>query len=83
MTGRRRLAGAGLEGNQAGRSNLSKARANQNAGKPRTYTSLAPTLQRGSKSLTLQRHETLAAGAAALAFPRWSVGTSKRLISTN
>jgi len=37
MTDRRRLAGAGLEGNQAGRSNLRKARASQSAGKPRTY----------------------------------------------
>ncbi|WP_207787591.1 hypothetical protein, partial [Candidatus Thiosymbion oneisti] len=27
---------------------------------------------------TLQRHETLAAGAATPAFPRWSVGTSRR-----
>ncbi|WP_141699202.1 tetratricopeptide repeat protein, partial [Candidatus Thiosymbion oneisti] len=27
----------------------------------------------------LQRHETLAAGAATTAFPRWSVGTSHNL----
>jgi len=34
MTGRRRLAGAELEGNQASRSNLRKARASPSAGKP-------------------------------------------------